>query len=583
MRYYDKIYASPHEEQRRFAIFRENLRTIQEHNELYEQGIVSYRLGINKFADQTRDEFASRLTYRVIYSSDINKTEFSNSVEVPDSVDWRTEGAVTYVKDQGGCTASWAFSAAGALEGQYSLMNGRSISLSAQQLIDCDTENDGCSGGNPMPSYNYVKDEGLESWDDYPYTGNNGVCRHDETISLAACRRYEELVASEDNLKVAVGAIGPISIAVDATDFFLYSSGIFYDAACSSDILSLNHAVLAVGYDTISGQDYWIIKNSWGPEWGEDGYIRLARNIDNHCGVASAANFPVKYNKTYKSILQDTTRFKNFRQNLRRIEEHNEKYERGEISYKLGVTKFADKTQKEFKNQLNSLQDSTDDEFFVAFPPSASEDVPDEKDWRKEGVVSGVKDQGSCIASWAFAATASLESCNAIIKEQLLTFSEQYLIDCNKKNNYGCGGGRVINAGKDGLCKMNGTLLKDVGFAAVRSSEEELKYAVGLTGPIVSSLDVSGLSLYAGGVYDEPDCKNDSTNHQIVIVGYGSTNNGTDYWLIKNSWGTDWGEDGYLRLLRRDNYCGILNSAMHPIIYINDATDFSEVNEKDEL
>ncbi|KAJ8984233.1 hypothetical protein NQ317_007465 [Molorchus minor] len=309
--------------------------------------------------------------------------------------------------------------------------------------------------------------------------------------------------------------------------------------------------------------------------------------------------FKAKYHKKYKSILHDTTRFQNFQHNLRTIEKHNEQYDKGLLSYKLGITKFADLTQQEFEKRLNSVKGSLDDEVFVFFPPLGDGEVPDEIDWTTEGAVTDVKDQRGCIASWAFAAVGALESHYFRHSGELITLSEQFLIDCNTRNNYGCGGGTTLNAfvfmrdsgivpeesypyrASDGKCKSNGTMLKDIGFVAVQSREDELKNAVGLVGPIAVSIDVSELRLYTGGVYENPKCRDNVTNHQAVVVGYGTTRDGIDYWLIKNSWGTDWGEDGYLRLVRnKNNHCGVTNDAIYPFVYLDGSMSNGNVEEE---
>ncbi|KFQ53242.1 Cathepsin S, partial [Pelecanus crispus] len=197
---------------------------------------------------------------------------------------------------QGSCGSCWAFSAVGALEAQVKLKTGKLVSLSAQNLVDCSMMygNKGCSGGFMTGAFQYIIDnQGIDSDDSYPYTAQNGTCQYNASTRAATCSKYVELpYADEEALKDAVANIGPVSVAIDATQptFFLYRSGVYDDPRCKQEV---NHGVLVIGYGTLNDKDYWLVKNSWGVRFGDEGYIRMSRNHANHCGIASYASYPL--------------------------------------------------------------------------------------------------------------------------------------------------------------------------------------------------------------------------------------------------------------------------------------------------
>lgn len=220
-------------------------------------------------------------------------------VDLPKSIDWRNKGAVTKVKRQGeNCGSCWAFSTVGALEAQHFRNTGRLVSLSPQNLIDCtDTHGNGkCVGRSRREAWDWIREhDGIESERMYPYKGRGGRCKYKKERSVATLRDYM-FVPSGDEMKLqeAIANIGPISVAIDASheSFWYYSSGIYHEPNCNEDYI--NHAVLVVGYGVDEkGREYYIIKNSWGENWGEDGYMKLARNKKNHCGIASSATYPI--------------------------------------------------------------------------------------------------------------------------------------------------------------------------------------------------------------------------------------------------------------------------------------------------
>ncbi|XP_054785291.1 zingipain-2-like [Prosopis cineraria] len=294
---YGRVYKDPEEKEKRFKIFKQNVEYIEGFNSA---GTKPYKLGINQFADLSNEEFtASRNRFKGHMCSSISRTtsfKYANVTDVPSSVDWRNQGAVTPVKNQGQCGCCWAFSAIAATEGITKLSTGKLISLSEQELVDCDTGVDqGCEGGLMDDAFKFIiKNKGITSEANYPYKGVDGTCSaNEEANHVATIDGYEDVPAnSEQALQKAV-ANQPVSVAIDASgsDFQFYSSGIF-TGSCGTE---LDHGVTAVGYGVSDDTEYWLVKNSWGTEWGEEGYIRMQRNVkaqEGLCGIAMQASYP---------------------------------------------------------------------------------------------------------------------------------------------------------------------------------------------------------------------------------------------------------------------------------------------------
>jgi len=300
---YNKSYTTVAEEKFRMKIFMENKARIARHNKKAHIGEASYLLKMNHLGDQLHHEVIST---RNGYRQGLLKKNGLRSVSsfimpehvcMPDAVDWRTKGAVTPVKNQGSCGSCWAFSATGALEGQEFRKTGKLISLSEQNLIDCSEKygNHGCLGGLMDLAFQYIKEnQGIDTEDSYPYEASDHQCRYNKKNSGASDFGFVDIpVGNEEMLKQAVATMGPVSIAIDASKdtFQFYAKGVYHEPRCSTE--QLDHGVLIVGYGTENGEDYWIVKNSWGTTWGEEGYIKMARNKGNMCGVATAASYPL--------------------------------------------------------------------------------------------------------------------------------------------------------------------------------------------------------------------------------------------------------------------------------------------------
>jgi cathepsin L len=211
---------------------------------------------------------------------------------IPDSVDWRTQGQVTEVKDQGNCGSCWAFSVTGSTEGAYYRSSGKLVSLSEQQLVDCSTDiNSGCGGGYLDYTFPYVQQYGLQTESSYPYTASDDNCKYSASDVVTKVSGYHSIESEdEDALLDAVANVGPVSVAIDANYLSAYDSGIYEDDWCSP--YGLNHGVLIVGYGSENGKNFWIVKNSWGSSFGEQGFFRIARG-QNECGIAEDTVYPL--------------------------------------------------------------------------------------------------------------------------------------------------------------------------------------------------------------------------------------------------------------------------------------------------
>jgi len=249
---------------------------------------------MNKFADLTQEEFGAMYCGydpEMIQNSGNPPIMIENS-DLPDAVNWTAAGAVTGVKDQGACGSCWAFSTTGSVEGANAIATGTLTSLSEQQLVDCSTAqgNEGCNGGLMDYAFQYIiSNNGITTEASYPYTGVDGSCKSGVSKAVTISS-FKDVPSGDETTLLAAVTQQPVSVAIEADQlaFQFYSTGVF-SAACGTN---LDHGVLAVGYGTDAGKDYWIVKNSWGASWGEKGYIRMIRN-KNQCGIALAASYPI--------------------------------------------------------------------------------------------------------------------------------------------------------------------------------------------------------------------------------------------------------------------------------------------------
>jgi len=281
---------------KRIANFAANIDLIERHNADTTQ---TYKMGTNQFTHLSFAEFLEAAHIGGAVPPNLRRQSdavfTATGVSTPDSWDWTTQGAVTPVKDQGQCGSCWSFSATGAMEGGYYIKNKSLLSFSEQQLVSCaPSPNEGCNGGWMDDAYDYVKGYGgLPAESSYPYSSGtsqvSGTCNNVKPIAGTAPTGHVTVASNAAAMKEAVFA-RPVSIAIQANQmaFQTYKSGVL-TGNCGTN---LDHGVLAVGYGTENGVDYWKVKNSWGPSWGEAGYIKIARGDDNKCGVLSAASYP---------------------------------------------------------------------------------------------------------------------------------------------------------------------------------------------------------------------------------------------------------------------------------------------------
>ena len=292
LNYYNKKY-SDSEYEKRLSIFINNTKYILENK-------YNFRLGHNHMSDWTREEYKSLLGFKNhIHINKLNNY-LSHNVEtnVSNSVDWRLHNAVTPVKNQGRCGSCWSFSTTGALEGAYAIKTGKLVSFSEQELVSCDKVDQGCNGGLMDNAFDWIhENNGLCSEDNYPYKSGDGsksTCASNcNNVIHSKISSHVDVEPKTSELEIALNK-QPVSIAIEADhlSFQFYRSGV-YKANCGN---KLDHGVLAVGYGTLDATDYWIVKNSWGTIWGDNGYILIEKGSDisgGECGILLSASYPV--------------------------------------------------------------------------------------------------------------------------------------------------------------------------------------------------------------------------------------------------------------------------------------------------
>jgi len=297
---HNKVYRTRSEHSHRLQVFAENVKKINQHN----QEGHSYKLGINQFSDLTESEFQSQFLggYKSLVtpgSESPAPAARKVSADLPDSVDWREKGIVSDVKNQGQCGSCWAFATTQIIESYAALATGSLVELSTQQVTSC-TPNPvqcggtgGCYGSIPQLGYTYINLFGHATESDYPYVSGHTMatedCEYDvmNTAPVVGITGYDSMSNDQDAVMEHLANVGPLAVAVDASYWGGYRSGVF-DGCAFDENIGLNHAVMLVGYGTDAADgDYWIVRNSWGSSWGEDGYIRLQRQAKAQCGINS--------------------------------------------------------------------------------------------------------------------------------------------------------------------------------------------------------------------------------------------------------------------------------------------------------
>jgi len=286
---FGKIHGSQSELEYRYSIYLDNKKFIEEKNAQN----LSFTLGENNFADLTFEEFASKYLSHTIIRNKVFRGKNMKRVFLDGGKDWRKEGKVAPVKNQGACGSCWAFSAIGSLESAYAIKNGEIQTFSEMELVDCSGEygNNGCNGGLMSNAFDYIKDNQIGLSADYPYRPVQGHCHADKSKTRISITDYSPI--SPVDVDGLVSAINnqPVSVAIEVRrDFQLYKGGIYTsDDSCGE---SLNHGVLAVGYSAAgNGDDFFVVKNSWGESWGEQGFVRMAIGSGSGtCGIANEAD-----------------------------------------------------------------------------------------------------------------------------------------------------------------------------------------------------------------------------------------------------------------------------------------------------
>jgi len=306
---HQKKYLSQNEKNFRFNIWRTTLKKINTWNSENTYGTARFAPG--RFADMTTEEirgwngYISKNPHKKYSETVIDE---GRNVTAPSSIDWRQKGAVTPVKNQGDCGSCWSFCTTGAIEGAHFIATGNLTSLSEQNLIDCSANNpnctqcgitccnnDGCNGGRSDWAMDYViMNGGIDTETSYPYTGQNGqTCQYTTANRGATCQNETTLPQGNETALMIQVSMQPVAVSISVDDAWAnYQSGVFTDDSCPNDPDDLDHCVLAVGYGSMGGQDYWIVKNSWGATWGAQGYILMRRNYNNMCGIATDAVYP---------------------------------------------------------------------------------------------------------------------------------------------------------------------------------------------------------------------------------------------------------------------------------------------------
>jgi C1A family cysteine protease len=290
-----KSYASLEEEKSAFKAFEENSLIIQQHNAKN----LSYTLGHNAFSDLTWEQFKEKHMSELFLNRNPKNARRVHITQagykLADAKDWVADGAVTAVKDQARCGSCWAFSTTGSVEGAYAVASGNLVSLSEQQLVSCDHNGDmGCNGGLMDNAFKYIESAGgITTEADYPYTsggGSSGTCDTSKVKPAVTITGYTDVPSRDETALLSAIAKGPVSVAIEAdkSAFQLYAGGVLDSAACGTN---LDHGVLAVGYGTDEGKDYYKVKNSWGATWGESGYLRMVQG-KNMCGIAMQPSYP---------------------------------------------------------------------------------------------------------------------------------------------------------------------------------------------------------------------------------------------------------------------------------------------------
>ena len=270
-----------------------NTEFINHHNSLN----LSYQVGENQFIEREYNNEFYPSENHILFNNSTNEIITNDSQLIPNSIDWRDNHKVSTVKNQETCGGCWAFSSSGAVESAYAIKNNILYNLSQQELLDCSYLNHGCNGGAMDLAFQYIIRNGLCTNLSYPYEAERGLCQKRNCEPVVQIKNFSDVTQNNETALAQAVSKQPVSVAIQANkrSFQMYQSGIYNDPECGTQ---LDHGVLVVGYgtDTDLNMSYWIIKNSWGTDWGENGYIRIAKDIEDErgqCGIAMDPSYPI--------------------------------------------------------------------------------------------------------------------------------------------------------------------------------------------------------------------------------------------------------------------------------------------------
>jgi len=474
-------------------------------------------------------------------------------------------------------------------------------------------------------AFEYLEKHNVCTEESYPYLAKQGKC-HQKNCTVAVPKGsivgFKDVTPQDTQALMEAVSEQPVSVAIEADQmaFQLYQGGIL-TKKCGK---KLDHGVLAVGYGTENGVDYWKVKNSWGANWGENGYVRIERGVpkDGECGIKDQPSYPIvkakgassqpespemraasafkdfiaKFGRRYATAAERAARFATFAKNFAHIEAHNAEGH----SFKLGINSFADIEPEEFASGhfgLSAEQKQWSGLPYLGSDPYSGAALPKSVDWVKKGAVTDPKDQAKCGSCWSFSTTGALEGAWKVATGKLVSLSEQQLVDCAHNGNMGCSGGSMDLAfeylekhnvcteesypylAKQGKCHQKNCTVavpkgSIVGFKDVTPQDTQALMEAVSEQPVSVAIEADQMAfqLYQGGILTKKCGK--KLDHGVLAVGYG-TENGVDYWKVKNSWGANWGENGYVRIERgvpKDGECGIKDQPSYPIVKAKEAT-----------